>query len=81
MDAEGRGVLTVLALLIAAVGHVVIRARQVAALLVGTGLVALVASSGMPLVDGLLVVAVGALGAAFVGLAVLLPVLPRPPAR
>jgi hypothetical protein len=55
--------------------YVIARAPQVAAGLVGLGLVALLSQSGMPIVTGLMVLAIAFLGAFAVGLACTLPLL------
>ncbi|MFD4263790.1 hypothetical protein ACFWR9_40865 [Streptomyces sp. NPDC058534] len=65
--------------LIVPVLYVLARARQVGALLVASGLAGLIGRSGMPLVSGLTVAAIVALGVMAVGLALALPYLPAGP--
>lgn len=67
--------------LIVPVLYVLARAPQVGALLVTAGLVGLIGRSGMPLVSGLVVLAIAALGVVAVGLALALPYLDGPAAR
>ncbi|MEU8437817.1 hypothetical protein AB0F18_33965 [Streptomyces sp. NPDC029216] len=55
--------------------YVVSRAPQIAAFLVGSGLVVLFTQTGMPIASGLTVLAIALLGALAVGLACTLPVL------
>ncbi|THA28461.1 hypothetical protein [Streptomyces sp. A1547] len=55
--------------------YVVSRAPQIAAFLVGSGLVLLFTQTGMPIASGLTVLAIALLGALAVGLACTLPLL------
>ncbi|MFE0733294.1 MULTISPECIES: hypothetical protein [Streptomyces] len=55
--------------------YIVSRAWQIAAVLVGLGLAALVTQTGMPVTSGLVVLGIAALGALAVGLACTLPLL------
>ena len=59
--------------------YVLARAPQVGALLVAAGLVSLIGQSGMPLVSGLVVMVIAALGVMAVGLALALPYLTYAP--
>ena len=61
--------------LIIPVLYVLARAPQVGALLVAAGLVSMIGQSGMPLVSGLVVMVIAALGVMAVGLALALPYL------
>ncbi|MDX2695932.1 hypothetical protein [Streptomyces ipomoeae] len=56
--------------------YVLARAPQVGALLVAAGLASLIGQSGMPLLSGLVVMLIAALGVMAVGLALALPYLP-----
>ncbi|MEU9523707.1 hypothetical protein [Streptomyces sp. NPDC048224] len=63
-------------MLIVPVLYVLARAPQVGGLLVVAGLAGLIGRSGMPIVSGLTVLAIAALGVMAVGLALALPHLP-----
>ncbi len=67
--------MTVRTLIALPVFYLVSRAPQVAAALVGIGLVVLLTEAGMPLASGLVVLAIALLGALAVILACTLPVL------
>ncbi|MFD5455578.1 hypothetical protein [Streptomyces olivaceus] len=72
--------MTMRTVLLIPVLYVLARAPRVGGLLVAAGLAGLIGRSGMPLVSGLAVVAIAALGVMAVGLALVLPYLPAGPA-
>ncbi|QLJ06676.1 hypothetical protein HZZ00_37225 (plasmid) [Streptomyces sp. NEAU-sy36] len=63
-------------LMVLPVLYVLARAPRIGALLVAAGLAGIVGHSGMPLVSGLVLLAIAALGVMAVGLALVLPDLP-----
>ncbi len=67
---------TFVQLLVVPVLYVVSRAPEVASALVGVSLVLLLSQPGMPIVSGLMTLAIALLGALAVGLACTLPTLP-----